>query len=66
MAVTAHWLQLVQLQGGQKKITLRADLIGFVNVPENHTGQKLADIFYFIIDRMDLESKVIFSLIIEI
>jgi hypothetical protein len=28
MAVTAHWLELAHLQGGQKKITIRADLVG--------------------------------------
>ena len=64
MAVTAHWLELVQLQGGLKKITLRADLIGFVNVPDNHTGHKLAQIFHFIISRMELEKKVIFFLLL--
>ncbi|KAH8992889.1 hypothetical protein EDB83DRAFT_2325242 [Lactarius deliciosus] len=30
MAVTAHWVEQVQTQGGQQKLTLRADLIGFV------------------------------------
>jgi hypothetical protein len=57
MAVTAHWLELVHLQGGQKKITIRADLIGFIHVPGQHTGEKLAKIFHFIISRVGLIKK---------
>jgi hypothetical protein len=59
MAVTAHWLKLVHLQGGQKKITIRADLIGFIHVPGQCTGEKLAKIFQFIIARVGLIKKVI-------
>ena len=58
MAVTAHWLELVHLQGGHKQITIRADLIGFVHVPGHHTGEKLAKTFYFIITRVGLAKKV--------
>jgi len=63
MAITAHWLELVQLKGGQKKLNLRADLIGFMHVPGSHTGERLAQVFYFIINRMGLTKKVISSLI---
>ena len=62
MAVTAHWLELVQTQGqaqgGEKKLTLRADLIGFLYFPGTHTGERLAEVFYFITARMGLEKKV--------
>ena len=61
MAVTAHWLESVQLKGGQKKITLRADLIGFMHVPGSHEGERLAQVFNFIINRMGLVKKVISS-----
>jgi hypothetical protein len=58
MAVTAHWLEKAQTQDGQQKLTLRADLIGFLYFPGSHTGERLAEIFYFIITRMGLEKKV--------
>ena len=66
MAVTAHWLELVHLQGGQKKITIRADLIGFIHVPGHHTWEKLAKVFHFIISRVGLIKKVIFYFILEL
>jgi hypothetical protein len=67
MAVTAHWVESVQSKGTQKKkLTLRADLIGFVHVPGSHTGDRLAQVFYFIINRMGLVKKVISSLIINV
>jgi hypothetical protein len=37
MAVTAHWLELVQ-----KKVTLKANLIRFLHIPGTHTGERLA------------------------
>ena len=58
MAVTAHWLELAHLQGGQKKIIIRADLVGFVHVPGHHSGDRLAKAFFFIISRMGLAKKV--------
>jgi hypothetical protein len=58
MAVTAHWLELAHLQGGQKKISIRADLVGFVHVPGHHTGDRLVKAFFFIISRMGLAKKV--------
>jgi hypothetical protein len=57
MAVTAHWLQKASLQpfeGSQAKLTLRSDLIGFVHVPGSHTGERLAEVFVYILDRIKL------------
>jgi hypothetical protein len=61
MAVTAHWLELVQ-----KKVTLKANLIGFLHVPGNHTGERLARVLQFIIDRVELDKKVMSFFIIEV
>jgi hypothetical protein len=61
MAVTAHWLE-----GGPKKLTLRADLIGFVHIPGSHTGERLGQVFHSIIDRMGITKKVISSPLIEL
>jgi hypothetical protein len=60
MAVTAHWLELTVLQDGQRKVNLRTDLIGFMHVPGSHSGDRLADVFYFIINRVGLAKKVMF------
>jgi hypothetical protein len=53
MAVTAHWLE----QEGQT-ITLHTDLIGFMHIPGSHTGERLAEVFLFIINRLNLVKKV--------
>jgi hypothetical protein len=58
MAVTAHWLELAQTQGGQKKLTLKAMLVGFLHFPGTHTGDRLAKVFHYIITRIKLEKKV--------
>ena len=55
MAVTAHWME-----NHQEHINLRADLLGFINVPGSHTGERLAEVFLFIIDRLDIDKKVSF------
>ena len=70
MAVTAHWLQKASLQHSenlQSKLTLRSDLIGFVHVPGSHTGERLAEVFVFILDRMKLSNskKVCFLLLFQ-
>jgi hypothetical protein len=62
MAVTAHWLELAQTQGGQKKLTFRAGLVGFLHIPGSHTGQRLAEAFLFIINRIGLAKKVMSTL----
>jgi hypothetical protein len=55
MAVTAHWME-----NYHKSINLRADLVGFVNVAGSHTGKRLAEVFLFIIDRLNIDKKVSF------
>ena len=66
MAVTAHWLELTVLQDGQRKVNLRTDFIGFMHVPGSHSGDRLADVFYFIINRVGLAKKVMFFFITEV
>lgn len=58
MAVTAHWIEHQTLQ---HRISLRADLLGFIHVPESHTGVCLAETFLFIIDRLQISKKVSFG-----
>ena len=55
MAVTAHWLQkgLIQ-QSKTSKLTLCSDLIGFIHIPGSHTGDRLARVFLYILDRVKL------------
>ncbi len=66
MAVTAHWLQNISLQQSgalQSKLILRSDLIGFVHIPGSHTGERLAKVFLYILDRINLgkSKKVCFA-----
>ena len=61
MAVTAHWIQAIEEKtptGVKKTLQLRADLIGFHKLPGRHTGEHLAHCFLFIIDRIEVTSKV--------
>jgi hypothetical protein len=58
MAVTAHWLESTFDQRRQRNLNLRVDLVGFLLVPGSHTGERLAEEFLFIIDRLDLAHKV--------
>jgi hypothetical protein len=58
MAVTAHWLENVQSPGGERRLTLRASLIGFLHFPGTHTGERLAEAFSLIIKRSGLGHKV--------
>jgi hypothetical protein len=58
MAVTTHWLEKQQ-----QKIKLRVDLIGFVYIPGSHSGERLAEIFLFIVDRLNLAKKVKYIII---
>jgi hypothetical protein len=59
MAVTAHWMEQSFSSTGQQQVNLRADLIGFVHVPGSHTGDRLAEVFLFILNRMELAKKVL-------
>lgn len=66
MGVTAHWIEGVEVKtmtGPQKKLELRSDLVGFLNIPGRHTGQHLAECFMFILDRMKITEKVSFTFI---
>jgi len=61
MAVTAHCIQAINVKtptGSNKKLTLRADLIGFHTLPGRHSGEHLACCFLFVIDRIKVTSKV--------
>ncbi|KAF7326526.1 HAT family dimerization domain-containing protein [Mycena venus] len=61
MAVTTHWLQATLINtpaGPQYKLTLRTDLVGFLRVPGHHDGEHLATAFLYIIDRIDIASKL--------
>jgi hypothetical protein len=54
MAVTAYWLEQASLQMSgrlQQKINLCTDLIGFVHIPSSHTGERLAEVFLWILKR---------------
>ena len=63
MAVTAHWMeQTHSTDGQQQQVNLRADLIGFVHVSGSHTGDRLAEVFFFVLNRMRLAKKVSFIL----
>lgn len=61
MAVTAHWIEAKETQtpdGPQYVLKLRAELIGFHQVPGRHTGEHLAHAFLYILDRLSITSKV--------
>ena len=62
MAVTAHWLEKTSLlMSGrlQQQLSLRTDLIGFVHLPGTHTGERLAEVFLWILERLRITQKVI-------
>jgi hypothetical protein len=61
MAVTAHWIEgriEDTPSGPQRILRLRADLVGFIQVPGQHTGEHLASAFLHVLDRVDITSKV--------
>ena len=67
MAVTAHWMERQPLQVSQTllhRISLRADLIGFIYVLGSHTGNNLAEVFLYILDRLQIANKVSFILVL--
>jgi hypothetical protein len=67
MAVTAYWMKHQPLQVSQTlqhRISLRADLIGFIHMPGSHTGAHLAEMFLYILNRLQIANKVSFILII--
>lgn len=61
MAVTAHWIQAelgTTKSGSHYILKMRADLIGFQRVPGKHTGEHLAQSFYYLIKRLGILKKV--------
>ena len=59
MGVTAHWIQSHgTLSGLQNQLSLRTDLIGFIRVPNQHSGDHLAQILLFVIERVKIANKV--------
>lgn len=61
MAVTGHWLQATLIDtpaGPQYMLTLCTDLLGFLCVPGHHDGEHLTTAFLYIIDRIEIASKV--------
>jgi hypothetical protein len=61
MAITAHWVEGIEEElptGTKRRFTLRADLIGFRQLPGRHTGQHLAYCFMSIIDQFNIANKV--------
>ena len=61
IAVTAHWIEAITKDmpnGPQQILTLRVDLIRFHHVPTRHDGRHLAHAFLFVIDRLNIASKV--------
>lgn len=61
MAVTAHWIEATVIRtpsGLQRKLNLRADLVGFHRVPGKHDGKHLAMAFLHITDRLQITDTV--------
>jgi hypothetical protein len=62
MAVTAHWIQCVfesaPSGSGGVILKLRADLIGFHQIPGRHDGEHLAQTFLYILKRLEIVEKV--------
>jgi hypothetical protein len=64
MGVTAHWIQAVpsdNSNGEEYGLKLRADLIGFHQIPGRHDGEHLAATFVHILDRLEIAGKVCIS-----
>jgi len=59
MAITAHWVAATTSSGQYTKLSLRADLIGFIHVPGWHTGEHLAHAFLHTLDRINITEKVV-------
>ena len=61
MAVTAHWIygKMVKTDTAEFiSLTLRYELIGFVNVPDCHTGEHLAYAFLNVLDWLHITPQV--------
>jgi hypothetical protein len=61
MAVTANWIGSnpdTPHSSNFVSLKLQSELIGFVNVPERHTGEHLAESFLYVLDRVQVTHKV--------
>lgn len=61
MAVTAHWIEVKTvstINGPQRKLVLRADLIAFRCIPVSHTGEHIGEAFIFSTDRLAITKRV--------
>ncbi|SJK99374.1 uncharacterized protein ARMOST_02670 [Armillaria ostoyae] len=57
MAITCHWIEN-KIVDGQAMLHLRSDLIGFHRVPGRHSGEHLAEVFIYILDRLHITSRL--------
>ncbi len=57
MAITCHWIENKVIDG-RATLHLCSDLIGFHCVPGHHTGEHLAEVFVYILDRLQLTSRI--------
>jgi hypothetical protein len=67
MAVTAHWIEAQVMDtphGSHRVLKMRADLVGFCQVPGKHTGSHLATAFLYVVDRLSVANKVGFFLFV--
>jgi hypothetical protein len=60
MAVTAHWIKgdVQHTTNGLYNLTLQADLVGFIHLPGNHTGEHIAYAFVHVLERIKVTTKV--------
>ena len=66
MGVTAHWVAMgtdESIRGSAKRLILRSELIGFQRIPGSHTGEHLAHVLLSIVDRVNMTSKVGYTLL---
>ncbi len=57
MAITCHWIEN-KVVDGRAMLHLCSDLIDFHHVPGRHTGEHLAEVFVYILDRLQLTSRI--------
>jgi len=57
MAVTAHWIEAVN-EEGEERLRPSSALIGFREMPGHHTGEHLSSAFVYILDRLNIASRV--------
>lgn len=61
MGITAHRIDMVEVNspiGSWTLLRLRSYLIGFHCIPGQHTGQHLAQLLIYLLDRLEILSKV--------